>query len=448
MDRALLPRFASWLERSEIRALDPEGVAALARALDDADPPVTAGRWGTLIGYAPGPGRRRLVQFDRRGNLIAALRWRADGALGWAGCLTAGGHWVGIEPRTATHPGWGASDRVWLVGAPGPWTPREALTVFQSLDYERLDFIPPLAEPRRLPPGAGTALLDLVAGLMKDQGVSRARYRGPYPTEQLFTSLLECFRYEPSTADPLGRFMGGAPVDWLPAPHESHHVAPGLSVQLRQEIDKVVLHGAAFYRMDWQGVGRREPRVVRSDGDRVICSLWALGRPLEDRLVLDRAGEVIEIPALANDRAPAAPLAPVWTAALGDLIARESAPALAASIREVTSALALEWGAVPGDLLRVDGQTVRISRRLEDAAVAGLRERPPGPERAEGAIQFILEVARLLAPLVRPRAQMRLCARSEDEQRRALLDAEPEPPPALSESVARLVALITRGVRP
>jgi len=442
MDRALLPRFASWLERSEIRALDPEGVAALARALDDADPPVTAGRWGTLIGYAPGAGRRRLVQFDRRGNLIAALRWRADGALGWAGCLTAGGHWVGIEPRTATHPGWGASDRVWLLGAPGPWTPREALTVFQSLDYERLDFIPPLAEPRRLPPGAGTALLDLVAGLMKDQGVSRARYRGPYPTEQLFTALLESFRYDPAVADPLERFMDGGRLDWLPAPHERHHVAPGVSVQLRQEIDKVVLGGAAFYRPDWQGVIRREPRVVRREGERVICSLWALGQSIEDRLVLDRSGEVLEAPAAAPDQAPAAPLPPVWGPALAELIARESAPALAGSIREVMDGLALEWGAVAGDLTRVDGARIRVSRRLRDSAIAWLRQAPPGAERAERAVQFVLEVARVLAPAVRLVAQMRLEARSEEEQPRALLERESLP---LSESVGRLLALIASG---
>lgn len=445
MDRERLPRLLSWLERAAIRAVDPERIDALARALGNEDPPITAGRWGTLIGYDPGPGRRRLVQFDRRGNLVAAFRWRMDGRLAWAKCLTMDGRWVGIEPAAASHPAWGSSDRVWLLDDSEPWTPRDAITVFQSLDYGRPDFIPPLAEPERLPPGAGTALLNLVAGLMKDQGVIGARYRGPYPTEQLFTALLECFRYEPSTADPLGRFMEGAPVDWLPAPHESHHVAPGLSVQLRHEIDKVVLNGAAFYRMDWQDVTRREPRVVRSDGGRFICSLWALGRPLEDRLILDPAGEVIEIPPVLNERAPAAPLAPVWTAALGDLIARESAPALAASIREVTSALALEWGAVPGDLLHVDGHTIRISRRLKDAAAAGLRELPPGTERAHGAVQFILEVARLLGPLVRRRAQMRLLARSEDEQRHALLEGEREPPPALSESVGRLVALIAAG---
>src|SRR5206468_2622297 len=128
--------------------------------------------------------------------------------------------------------------------AAGPWTPRKALTVFQSLDYERLDFIPPLAEPVRLLPGAGTALLDLLAGLMKDQGVTRVRYRGPYPTEQLFTALLESFRYDPAVTDPLGRFMDGGDLDWLPAPHERHQVAAGLSVQIRQEVDKVVVDGS------------------------------------------------------------------------------------------------------------------------------------------------------------------------------------------------------------
>jgi hypothetical protein len=109
---------------------------------------------------------------------------------------------------------------------------------------------------------------------MKDAGVARVRYRGPYPTEQLFTSLLESFRYEPSVEDPLDRFIDGAALDWLPAPHERHHPAPGLCVQLRHEIDKVTLHGVTFSRVDWQGVTRREPRVVRREGERFVCSLW------------------------------------------------------------------------------------------------------------------------------------------------------------------------------
>ncbi len=98
---------------------------------------------------------------------------------------------------------------------------------------------------------------------------------------------------------PLERFLADGALDWHPAPFEAQHVRPGVVVQLRHEIEKVTLDGGAFYRRDWQDIRRREPRVVRSDGDRVICSLWALGGPLEDRLVLDRAGEILESPAPA-----------------------------------------------------------------------------------------------------------------------------------------------------
>jgi hypothetical protein len=444
MDHALRERFRSWVDASAARALDPERVGALARVSSSTEDHVTAGRWGSLIGYDPAPGRRRrLVQFDRRGNLVAAFRWRPDGTLDRAKGLTSHGIWVGVEPAATTHPAWGSSDRVWLLGAAEPWAPREAVTVFQCVDYAAPDFIPPLAEPHRLPPGAGTAVLNLLAALMKDQGVARVRYRGPYPTEQLFTSLLESFRYDPAVADPLERFMEGAPLDWLPAPFESHHLAPGLCVQLRQEIDKVTFEGTTFYRADWQGVRRREPRVVRSDADRVVCSLWALGRSLVDCLVLDRGGEVLDRPPVSADADRAAPLAPVWRAALADLIARESAPALGADIRAVMDARPLEWGAVAGDLLRIDGEVIRISGRLRDAAVAWMREAPPGAERAPRAVQFALEVARLVAPAIRLAAQTRLASQSEEVQRRALLGADDQPP--LSGSVARLLALLVSG---
>ena len=114
-----------------------------------------------------------------------------------------------------------------------------------------------------------------------------------------------------------------------------------------------------------------------------------------------------------------------------------------ASIREVVDGLALEWGAVAGDLTRADGARIRVSRRLRDSAIAWLAETPPGAGRAERAVQFALEVARLLGPTVRLVAQMRLEARSEEEQRRALLESEGEVP--LSDAVGRLLALIASG---
>lgn len=445
MDRAALPGLRRWLARREVVALDPDAVAQVAAALDDADPPVTTGRAGSLIAYAPGPARRRLLQFDRRGHLIAACRWRDDDALAWAKCLLPDGRWLGLEAGAATHPAWGASDRVWLMHPEAPWATREPLTLFQSLDYARPDFIPPLLEPGRLPPGGGTALLNLIAGLMKDRGLATVRYRGPYPTEQLFTALLECFRYASGERLPLERFLADGGLDWHPAPFETLHVRPGVVVQLRHEIEKVVVDGTVFYRPEWQEIRRREPRVVRAEGDRVVCSLWALGGPLEDRLVLDRTGEILESPKPAADAGAPAPMPPIWRGALGELIARESAPALASAIAAVTDDLELEWGLVPGDLLHRQGQRIRLSRRLRDAGEAARAGAASPQERAEQALRFVLEVARLLGPEVRRRAQARLEALSEDEQRRILEDAPTELPEAVGESVGRLIALVVRG---
>ncbi|HKX05042.1 MAG TPA: hypothetical protein VJX71_21285, partial [Methylomirabilota bacterium] len=66
------------------------------------------------------------------------------------------------------------------------------------------------------------------------------------------------------------------------------------------------------------------------------------------------------------------------------------------------------------------------------------------PERAEQALRFVLEVARLLGPEVRLRAQARLERLDEAAQRRALEEAA-DLPEAFGESVGRLLALVIRG---
>src|SRR5258706_2560080 len=72
---------AQALARPEILAHDPLGLTALRRALEGGDPPLGAGRRGALVGYAAGGPRRRLVELDRRGHLVAACRWRGGGGL-------------------------------------------------------------------------------------------------------------------------------------------------------------------------------------------------------------------------------------------------------------------------------------------------------------------------------------------------------------------------------
>ncbi|MBI3636201.1 MAG: hypothetical protein HY216_08305, partial [Candidatus Rokubacteria bacterium] len=155
---------------------------------------------------------------DRFGNVTMEMAWRSDGRLEDARVRIPGG-WLRLEPRATDDAPWGASDRVWRVG--GARERDVPLTLFAALDYARVDHIPPLADPERLPPGGGTALLNLIATLAAEQGRARLAYRGPYPTEQLFLALLECFRYvAPRGGDhPLSAFTHDV-LEWEPAPHE------------------------------------------------------------------------------------------------------------------------------------------------------------------------------------------------------------------------------------
>jgi len=113
------------------------------------------------------------------------------------------------------------------------------------------------------------------------------------------------------------------------------------------------------------------------------------------------------------------------------------------TLLEVLRETPLEWGAVPGDLVRPWAKRIRLSARLREAAAASLRSAAPGRERAEQALRFVLEVARLLGPDVRGRAQALLESLPEEEQARRL-GMVAEESEALDESVGRLIALLAR----
>src|SRR5262245_27706070 len=126
----------------------------------------------------------------------------ADGRFLAARVRALDGSVIAVLPGGAEHPLWGPSDRI--VGEAG------LLTVAAALDWDRIDAIPPLADPTRLPPGGGSAILNLLAGLAAEQGARSLRYRGPYATEQLFWALAESFRFDAAESDPLGCFLDGA----------------------------------------------------------------------------------------------------------------------------------------------------------------------------------------------------------------------------------------------
>ncbi|HLE44318.1 MAG TPA: hypothetical protein VJB36_09915, partial [Methylomirabilota bacterium] len=261
--------------------------------------------YGSIAGYLPGSPPRRVLELDRRGTPTSAIRRGPAGEFHGAWVRSLDGSAVGVLPGGAEHPLWGPSDRIVRKAEP--------LTVSAALDWDRPGRIPALADPTRLPPGAGIAILNLLAALADDAAVAALRYRGPYPTEQLFWALAESFRFDPAVPDPLAAFLEGAeaaflagglheaPLDWAPWPHERLFLEAGVYLQLRDGVEKVCWEGRSYYRAEWQGLRRREHRVVRpataADGRPVfVASLVALGHPLEDHLVLDADGGAVQAP--------------------------------------------------------------------------------------------------------------------------------------------------------
>src|SRR5688572_13431313 len=134
---------------------------------------------------------RRLADTATDGQPTALLHWRPDGRLQRAQIRLPAGGWITLEPGAGEDAVYGRVDRLrWGDGAADS-------TVFRALDYAAVDRIPVLAEPARLPAGAGTAVLNVIAALAADQARDALAYDGPFPTEQLFLALLESFRYAP-----------------------------------------------------------------------------------------------------------------------------------------------------------------------------------------------------------------------------------------------------------
>jgi hypothetical protein len=346
---------------------------------------------------------RRLRVTDTDGRATAVLHWRHDGALDRACVRLPSGAWVSLEPDAGEDPVYGRVDRLrWGDGATDT-------TVFGALAYEAVDRIPVLAEPARLPAGAGTAVLNVIAGLAADQGRAALGYDGPYPTEQLFLALLESFHYAPAdTPDPLGAFTRGT-LAWVPAPHERHFDATGVYVQRRERVEKVVARGVAYYRDRWQAVRRHAPRRLRDDGDVLRAGLWALGEPVAEHLVLTRQGEVVEIVEPPPPAPAPAVMAGEIVAGLVAMVAAQSAPALGPSIARVAHGLRVEWGMVPRDLIALDGG-ITISLALRAVVARRLRQAAGRRARVELAFAALAEIAMLVGDHLRRLAQARLAA--------------------------------------
>jgi hypothetical protein len=168
----------------------------------------------------------------------------------------------------------------------------EPLTAMTAIDWDRPARIPAIAEPGRLPPHAGGALLNELAVRAQAAGIPSLRYAGPYPTPALYRTLRRSFRASADeatfTADLLAHAANVSrdevPVDFEPAPH-TRIANPHGHAELRDGVERVVIDGIAY---------ERDGSPARLDG--LHAEVWFGDEPWARVASFDKTGALISGP--------------------------------------------------------------------------------------------------------------------------------------------------------
>jgi hypothetical protein len=231
-------------------------------------------------------------------------------------------------------------------------------TAMTALDWARPTEIPAIAEPSRLPPGAGGAILNTIALLARAAHVAALRYAGPYPTAALWHSLARSFHTSAAessfTAGALDRALRVArdpiPIDFAPAPHDRLAIPSGF-VELRARPERVVLAGIAYTPggsparlVDAPSEPSEPGREGQAAGSH--CEIWFGDTCYARVATLATDGSLLAgprpIPSCTSPvlgRAFPAPL----REALAELIADAVPPPLADDARALCASAALHW---------------------------------------------------------------------------------------------------------
>jgi hypothetical protein len=293
---------------------------------------------------------------------------------------------VGVRPG-GVHPVLGPTDAICDAGF-------EPITAVGRIDWRDPDRIPPVLEPARLPPGAGTALINAIA----EEASGPLRYRGPYPTAALYRSLklsfhpsapVEVFTAGVEAAAVEGRQVEPA-VEFAPAPFARFRTGE-VTVEVKDEVVVSIYIGAARFERG-RAVGRRISPVLSGRGSEMVAEFAVPGRPPIELAVADASGRVLSA-------APA--VAPVAGAHLGESLpdavnravvatAAASAPAL---LRPALAALAgrpMVWGDTGLELAAIDGDRIAVHG---DLATADLEPAALLATLVEAAVPVALRLA-------------------------------------------------------
>jgi hypothetical protein len=231
---------------------------------------------------------RPIWRIDEYGNTAWSIAWEED-RLEVARLRLPDGRTIELRGNDGEHALFGRCDTIALAGEP-------AMARIAATHWSAPAAIPPLDVPGVLPPGTGTAVLNLLATMAERAEIASLRYVGPYPTGALFDTLLASFEVGEDieafrtlfTADALARSMSGrlveAPVDFVPAAHTWSWPAARICVQKRNDVERVYLDGRP-YRADSIG-----PRRLHVHGDRIVLAFEVAGQRHCEVAVLEPDG--------------------------------------------------------------------------------------------------------------------------------------------------------------
>lgn len=245
------------------------------------------------------------------------------------------------------------------------------LTAISAIDWARPTEIPAIAEPGRLTPGSGGAIMNVLAQLAHDAEIKALRYAGPYPTSALWRTLARSFDVygteEAFTADLVHRMATLArdpiAIDFLPAPHERLAI-PGGHVELRDGIQRVTLDGITYER------GGSPARLVDQraeiwfgDARYAVIAKLAPDGTLRDQLPLP----VCESTVIGK------PFPPALVGALAQLIAELTPAPLAPHVGAWLAQHSIAWADVGARAARLRDEVLEVHAALwESIAPAGL----------------------------------------------------------------------------
>lgn len=232
----------------------------------------------------------------------------------------------------------------------------EPVTAMSAIDWDRPTRIPTVAEPRALPRGTGSMLINEIALRAQRAGVPALRYAGPYPTPALFSTLKRSFRTTSTEAifssDVLARAMRLArdevPVDFVPAPF-MRQVMPYGSIDMRDGIERAVVGGILFDQEATVGslarlVGTEPPIGSTTGGAAAVLAF--------DSVVWTHVAELASDGTLVGN---VQPIPPIDSNVIGKQFPAE--------LKEIFSQFVANSDAIPGPLCR-DTERVLAERPI------------------------------------------------------------------------------------